>query len=98
MHGTVNFLRLVAAKAVCNGNTGAYRQTDEQIDNQIGNRTGGTDGGHIDTAAEASNDDQVCGIKQQLQQSCQHDRNGIGNQAGPQGSFQHIYISFHIIT
>ena len=89
MHSIVNGFLFTAAKTVGNGNTSTHRKTDKQVDNQIGDGTGSTYGSYGNTAAEPSHHHQIRSVEQKLQYTGKKDRDGIGNNAGQQRSFQH---------
>ena len=92
MDRTADGLVILAPQTMGDGNARAYGQTDEQVNDQVGDGACGTDGGYGNAAAETAYDYKVGGVEQKLQNTREHDGNGVENDIAKQRAFQHTAI------
>ena len=98
MYGLAYAVVVFCTRALGNGNTRAYAETDEHVDYQVGDSAGRTDRTNRNTAAESADHNKVGCVKKQLKQAGQYNRDTECYNVFEQRARKHIDLrSFHFV-
>ena len=90
MHNLMHAAFVFGAEKPCRGNIGTDRKPDEQIDDQIDERACGADSGKRRASGKPSDDNDIGGVIEQLQDAGQHQRYGKEHELWQQRPLTHI--------